>query len=112
MVTCGFIGALVGRIFTALVNEPGLDSTLGVIAAFDGLGIVSLVHVLLFQAGKNQDFLKPSAAFLMFFAVGTKCGQGHGVGWLIFTGVANAIVASLIAFGVLGLLRPPTMDDR
>jgi hypothetical protein len=110
MVMCGFIGACIGRLLSPFINDPNLDWRLGFLAGFDGLGIVSLVHVLLFQCGKNQDYLKPSVAFLMFVAVGMKCGHGHGIGWLTLTGIANGLVASSIAFTILGRLRRPTMN--
>ena len=43
--------------------------------------------------------------FLMSVVLGRKSGHGHGIGWLLFTGIANAIVATGIAFGAMAFLR-------
>ncbi len=111
MAAFGFIGVLVGRALAPFVNDPELEWRLGFLAAFDGLGIVSLVHVVLFQGEKSQRHLH-SVAFLSFVLIGMKCGHGHGVGWLFFTGIANGFVSSGISFAVLTVLRRLAMKDR
>ena len=112
MVLFGSIGALAGRALAPFVNDPNLEWRLGFLAAFDALGIVSLVHVLLYQGDKPQHRLHPLVAFPVFVVVGMKCGHGHGIGWLFFTGVTNGVVASAIAFAVLKLVRRPTAHAR
>lgn len=112
MAVFGLIGVGIGRAIAPFVNDPTLEWQLGFLGAFDGLGVVCLVHALLFGSNKSRQRLHPAAVFLMFLVVGMKCGHGHGIGWLVFTGVANAIVACGISFAVVALLRRPTWFGR
>jgi hypothetical protein len=112
MVAFGLLGALVGRALAPFVNDPQLAWRLGFFGALDGLGIVGLVHIKLYQGQQHQHQLSPAAAFLTFVLIGMKCGQGLGLASLIIAGIVNGIVACAIAFATLGLLTRPTLDAQ
>lgn len=105
MVAFGFIGVLIGRILSPFVNDADLEWRLGFLAAIDGLGIVSLLQVRLFQGEERKQATKPLYAFLMFSLFGMKCGHGHGIAWLVFAGVVNGVLATTMTHVLLNWVK-------
>ena len=106
----GYVGLLAGRELAPVINVPDLGPRLAFLAAFDALGIVTLIHVRRFRGEKEQRHTHPIVVFLMFTAIGVKCGAGHGVQWLFATGISNGLIACAVAFAILHFV--PTFIDK
>jgi hypothetical protein len=97
----GFLGWLAGRGLAPVLKIPDLDFLLAILAAFDALGIVALIHIRCFQGLKSQFLTHPLFVFLMFAGLGARCLRGHGLPWIFFAGMLNGVLATAIALTVL-----------
>lgn len=104
----GTLGFAAGRILNPTLNIQDLDKLLAIIAAFDGLGVVAIVHVRQFRGPAEQHLARPVAAFLMYALIGAKCVRRMGVNAVLLASILNAAVASFVTIGILSQLPSST----
>ena len=104
----GSLGFAAGCFLKPALNIKDLDKLLALVAAIDGLGVVTIVHVQQFRGPSAQHLAHPVAVFLMYAAIGAKSVRGMGIYALILGSVLNAVVASFVTIGILKLLPSAT----
>ena len=106
----GYIALQLGRCLVPVLQIPDFDKFLAVLAAFDALGLMCVIHVKRFRGPTEQYHSGPVALSLMYFAIGLKCALGMGIGVAVWTGSINSVVLSLVTVSILRFVnsRPET----
>jgi ribosomal protein L37E len=107
-VLCGLAGMFVGHLLAPIVNIPQLHSRLALIAGSDGFGIVCFVNLRVFGRSSDQNRNHPALMFLSFVSVAMIWSLSLNTGWLVFTCIANGVVATGITWTIFRFVRRPT----
>jgi hypothetical protein len=97
----GYLGVLIGKKLSVVLMVPDLASRVAFLLGSDGLGIVCLVYWKTMATPRADNILTASSTFLLYFAVGVKCGSGLGVAATVLWGAIN----SLLGLGGLAAIQ-------
>jgi len=103
----GYIALQLGRFLVPVLQIPDFDKLLAILAAFDALAVVCIVHVKRFRGPTEQYHAGPIALSLMYLVIGLRCAAGMGINVAVWTGLINTVVASLVTVGILRLVNSP-----